>query len=74
VRYLQSQRIAIPTSGTISLNLEINGDRISNISTDSQNSTLKDGNAIAELENVIRKWRSPSYMTGKVNLILQIQN
>ncbi|NMF60911.1 after-VIT domain-containing protein [Pseudanabaena yagii] len=74
VRYLQSQRITIPTSGTISLDLEINGDRISNISTYSQNSTLKDGNAIAELENIIRKWRSPSSTTGKVNLILQIQN
>ncbi len=74
VRYLQSQRITIQTSGIISLELEIVGDRISNISIDSKNSTLKDGNATAELENIIRKWRSPSSMTGKINLILQIQN
>ncbi|WP_271252326.1 after-VIT domain-containing protein [Pseudanabaena sp. Chao 1811] len=73
VRYVQEQRITLIETGTLILDLEISGDRISNISTDIKNSTLKDDRAIAELENILRQWRSPSSMTGKVNLILQIQ-
>lgn len=72
--YLQSQRIAITSTSRITLDLEITGDRISNIATDNQNSTLKEDSAIAELENIIRKWRSPSSTTGKVRIVLQIQN
>lgn len=72
VRYLQAQRIAVSESGTIVLDLEITGDRISNISIDNQNSTLNDSNAIAELDNIIHKWRSPNSVTGKVHLVLQI--
>jgi len=74
VRYLQSQRLNLSTSGTIALDLEITSDRISNIATDNQNSTLKDSNAITELENIIRKWRSSSSVTGKVRVILQVRN
>ncbi|MFM7888179.1 MAG: after-VIT domain-containing protein, partial [Pseudanabaena sp.] len=74
VHYLQSQRLNPSTSGTIALDLEITGDRISNIATDNQNSTLKDGNAIAELDNIIRKWRSPSSVIGKVRVVLQVGN
>lgn len=73
VRYVQEQRTNLLETGTLILNLEISGDRISNISTDIKNSTLKDDRAIAEIENILRQWRSPSSMTGKVNLILQIQ-
>ncbi|MFN7394410.1 MAG: after-VIT domain-containing protein, partial [Pseudanabaena sp.] len=72
--YLQSQRIAITSTSRITLDLEITGDRISNIATDNQNSTLKGDSAIAELENIIRKWRSPSSTIGKVRIVLQIQN
>jgi hypothetical protein len=73
VRYLQEQRTNLLETGTLILDLEISGDRVSNISTDIKSSTLKDDRAIAELENILRQWRSPSSMAGKVNLILQIQ-
>jgi hypothetical protein len=72
VRYLQSQRITRFDSGTIALELEISGDRISNISIQNQNSTLKDATAIAEIEKVILKWRSANSVTGKIYLVLQL--
>ncbi len=72
VRYIQSQRITSFDSGTIALELNISGDRISNISIKNQNSTLKDATAIAELEKVILKWRSASSVTGKIYLVLQL--
>lgn len=73
VRYLQAQRITLSEAGTLILDLEISGDRLSNISTDIQNSTLKDDRTINELVDIMRQWRSPSSVTGKVRLILQIQ-
>lgn len=70
VRYLQAQRLASSATGTLILELEISGDRLSNILIDYQNSTLKDNNAIAAIENILRQWRSPSSATGKIRLIL----
>ena len=72
VRYIQSQRITSDASGTIALELNISGDHISNISLKNQASTLKDGNAIAELEDLILRWRSASSVTGKIYLVLQL--
>ena len=72
VRYIQSQRITSSDSGTIALELDISGDRISNISIKNQNSTLTDTNAIAELEKVILKWRSANTVTSKIYLVLQL--
>ncbi len=72
VRYIQDQQITLSETGMIAFNLEISGDRISNISTDSQVSTLKDNNAIAELERIIFNWRSPNSVTGKIRLVLQL--
>lgn len=72
VRYIQDQQITLSETGTIAFNLEISGDRISNISTDSQVSTLKDNNAIAELEKIILNWRSANPVTGKIRLVLQL--
>ena len=71
VRYIQSQSITT-TASTIAFELEISGVRIINISTDSQGSTLKDDNAIAELEKLILNWRSPNPVTGKIRLVLQL--
>ena len=71
VRYIQAQPITT-TVGTIAFELEISGDRIVNISADSQGSTLKDNNAIAELEKLILSWRSPNSATGKIRLVLQL--
>lgn len=71
VRYIQAQPITT-TAGTIAFELEISGDRIINISADSQGSTLKDNNAIAELEKLILNWRSPNPATGKIRLVLQL--
>jgi Domain of unknown function (DUF4335) len=71
VRYIQSQQITTSTTGTLTFELEISDDRISNIFTDTQGSTLKDANAIAELEKAILNWRSPSPITGKIRLVLQ---
>jgi hypothetical protein len=71
VRYIQSQSITT-TAGTIAFELEISGDRIINISVDSQDSTLKDDKAIAELEKLISNWRSPNPVTGKIRLVLQL--
>ena len=72
VRYIQSQRITSEASGTIALELNISGDRISNISIQNQNSTLTNPDAIAELEKVILKWRSANSVTGKIYLVLQL--
>jgi hypothetical protein len=72
VRYIQDQQITPSETGTIVFNLEISGDRIITISTDSQVSTLKDNEAIAELEKIILNWRSPNPVTGKIRLILQL--
>jgi hypothetical protein len=74
VRYIQDQQITLSETGTIAFNLEISGDRVSNISTDSQVSTLKDNNAIAELEKIILNWRSPNPVTGKIRLVLQLNS
>jgi hypothetical protein len=72
VRYIQSQHITSFDSGNIALELDISGDRIRNISVNNQISTLRDGNAIAELEKVILKWRSANSATGKIYLVLQL--
>jgi len=72
VRYIQTQRVPTSVKGTIALNVEISGDRILSISTDTQSSTLKDNNAIAELESLILKWRSPNSGTGQIRLVVQL--
>jgi hypothetical protein len=72
VRYIQAQQITTSTTGTLTFELEMSGDRISNISTDNQGSILKDANAIAELEKAILNWRSPNSTTGKIRLVLQL--
>ncbi|PZO41710.1 MAG: hypothetical protein DCF19_09130 [Pseudanabaena frigida] len=72
VRYIQNQRINTSSTGIIALNLEISGDRISNLSVDMPSSTLQDSKAISALEDLILKWRSPHSTTGKVRLVLQI--
>ncbi|WP_103668752.1 after-VIT domain-containing protein [Pseudanabaena sp. BC1403] len=72
VRYIQTQQINASTTGTLTFELEIVGDRISNISTDNQGSILKDANSISEVEKLILEWRSPNPITGKVRLVLQL--
>ncbi|TYQ28946.1 after-VIT domain-containing protein [Pseudanabaena sp. UWO311] len=72
VRYIQTQRINTSTTGTLTLELAISGDRISNISTDNQGSTLKDTNTISEVEKSISEWRSPNSTNGKIRLVLQL--
>ena len=72
VRYIQLQRITSLDSGTLALELDISGDRISNISIKNQNSTLTDPKAIAELEDLILRWRSVNSVTGKIYLVLQL--
>jgi hypothetical protein len=72
VRYIQTQQITTSTTGTFTFELKISGDRISNISTDTQGSILKNANAIAELEKAILNWRSPNSTTGKIRLVLQL--
>jgi len=72
VSYIQTQQITGSTTGLIIFELEISGDRISKISTDSQESTLKDKTAIAELQKLILEWRSPNSVTGKIRLLLQL--
>ena len=72
VRYIQSQQIPSAATGTLSFELAISGDRISNITTDNQGSTLRDANAIAELEKSISEWRSPNSTNGKIRLLLQL--
>ena len=72
VGYIQTQRVPTSVKGTITLNVEISGDRILSISTDTQSSTLKDNNAIAELESLILKWRSPNSVTGQIRLVVQL--
>ena len=72
VRYIQAQQITTSTTGTLTFELEISGDRISNISTDNQGSILKDANAISEVEKLILNWRSPNSSTGKIRLVLQL--
>jgi hypothetical protein len=72
VRYIQAQQITTATTGTLTIELEISGDRISNISSDTQGSIFKDANAIAELEKAILNWRSPNSTNGKIRLVLQL--
>ena len=72
VRYIQTQHVTTSVKGTIALTIEISGDRILSISTDTQSSTLKDNNAIAELESLILKWRSPNSVTGQIRLVVQL--
>ncbi len=72
VRYIQSQQITTSATGTFAFELEVLGDRISNISTDNQGSILKDANAIAELKKAILNWRSPNPTNGKIRLVLQL--
>ncbi|GBO54926.1 hypothetical protein APA_2977 [Pseudanabaena sp. lw0831] len=72
VRYIQTQQITTSTRGTITFELEISGDRISNISTDNQGSILKDANTISEVEKLILNWRSPNPTNGKIRLVLQL--
>ena len=77
VDYIQSQRINLSDkpsatpSGTIALDLEISGDRLRNILVDTQSSSLSDRNTIAELTEIILKWRSANSATGKIRLVLQ---
>lgn len=72
VSYIQSQQITVSATGTITFNLEISGDRISNVSTDRQGSLLKDAKAIAELKKLILEWRSPTSTNGKIRMVLQL--
>jgi hypothetical protein len=72
VRYIQAQSITPSTRDTIAFELETTGDRITNISIDSQASTLKDNKAINELEKLLLNWRSPRSVTGKIRLVLQM--
>ena len=72
VGYIQTQRVPTSVKGTIALTIEISGDRILSISTDTQSSTLNDNNAIAELESLILKWRSPNSGTGQIRLVVQL--
>ncbi len=72
VRYIQSQTITQSTTGAIAFEIEVRGDRIRNILINNQDSTLQDSSAIAELEKIMLKWRSPNAVTGKVRLILQL--
>jgi len=71
--YLQSQKLTSSATGTLILQLEMSDDRLSNILIDYQNSTLKDNKAIAEIENILRQWRSPSSATDKIRLILNLK-
>jgi hypothetical protein len=72
VRYIQSQQIPASTTGTLTFELVISGDRISDISTENQGSTLKEPNTISEVEKIISEWRSPNSTNGKIRLILQL--
>jgi hypothetical protein len=72
VGYIQTKSITTTTTGTIALNLEMSGDRIRKISTNNEGSTLKDSNAITELESIILKWRSANPVTGKIYIVLQL--
>ena len=72
VGYIQTQRVPTSVKGTIALTIEISGDRILSISTDTQSSALNDNNAIAELESLILKWRSPNLVTGQIRLVVQL--
>ncbi len=74
VDYIQVQRINLSgkPSGTIALDLEISGDRLRNILIDTQSSSVRDRNAIAELTEIILKWRSANSATGKIRLVLQL--
>ncbi len=72
VRYIQTQQITTSTTGMLTFELTISGDRISNISTDNQSSTLKDTNTISEVEKIISEWRSPNSTNGKIRLLLQL--
>ena len=72
VRYIQAQQITTSTTGTLTFDVAISGDRISNISTDRQGSILKDANTISEVEKLILEWRSPSPTNGKIRLVLQL--
>ncbi len=72
VRHIQAKPLSTANSGTIALELEISGDRISNIFIRNRNSTLTDIKAIAELEKVILAWRSTNSVTGKIYLLLQL--
>jgi hypothetical protein len=72
VRYIQSQQIPSSATGTLAFELAISGDRISNITTDNQGSTLRDANAISEVEKILAEWRSPNSTNGKIRLLLQL--
>jgi hypothetical protein len=72
VRYIQSQQIPSSATGTLTFELAISGDRISNITTDNQGSTLRDANAISEVEKILAEWRSPNSTNGKIRLLLQL--
>lgn len=72
VRYIQTQRITATAIGTLTFELAISGDRISNVSTDNQGSTLKDSDTISEVEKIISEWRSPNSTNGKIRLVLQL--
>ncbi len=73
VDYIQTQHLNLSSnsSRTIALDLEISGDRLRNILIDPQGSNLSDRNAIAELTEIILKWRSANSATGKIRLVLQ---
>jgi hypothetical protein len=72
VRYIQAQQITTSTTGTLTFDLVISGDRVNSLSTDRQGSILKDTNTISEVEKLILEWRSPNSTNGKIRLVLQL--
>ncbi|PZV16890.1 MAG: hypothetical protein DCF20_07000 [Pseudanabaena sp.] len=72
VRYIQTKQITTSTTGTISFELAISGNRISSISAENKGSILKDANTISELEKRILEWRSPNPTAGTIRLVLQL--
>ncbi|MBD2175380.1 after-VIT domain-containing protein [Pseudanabaena sp. FACHB-1998] len=73
VKYLQQEPISLESQGTLIVELEISNGQVVNISTDIPSSTLKNTQAIASIENLVRKWRSANPASGKIRLVLQIQ-
>ncbi|TYQ30898.1 DUF4335 domain-containing protein [Pseudanabaena sp. UWO310] len=82
IRYIQSQKVAV-VGTTITLELDVSGDRVQKISidrqdaedrqnADRQDAILRAQNITSELEKVITEWRSPNAVTGKIRLVLQI--
>lgn len=72
VNYLQEQRFTT-IAGVVALDVMVTNDRISQMEIDRQVTTLEDKAAIAKLEKLLQKWRSPQVVTGKIRLVLQFR-